>query len=197
MPTPSAIWTTPPDWATSYVVLADDLDTYLSSNLLYLYTYGGLAQGTSFPVSPVTNQKFYRTDRNLQYYWDGTRWLTTSLFDVRMPYATNSGSTDNFTGMAPFPGLYIPYFVRLDVMCNTGVTNTGSNYWSFAFGQFGSAYATLTTAALGASATDQRLTTSTFSQPGSIPAYVYIKTTKTGTPSDTTFWVVAQYRYIG
>lgn len=45
----------------------------------------GVAEGTTFPASPLTNQKFYRTDRNIQYYYDGTRWLSTQLFTVAIP----------------------------------------------------------------------------------------------------------------
>lgn len=40
------------------------------------------AAGTSFPLSPGTNDRFYRTDRGLEYYYDGTRWLSTQLFTV-------------------------------------------------------------------------------------------------------------------
>jgi hypothetical protein len=35
--------------------------------------------GTSFPGSPTTNDRFYRTDRAIEYYWDGTRWLSTQI----------------------------------------------------------------------------------------------------------------------
>lgn len=41
---------------------------------------GGIASGTSFPGSPATNDRFYRTDRRIEYFYDGTRWLTTQLF---------------------------------------------------------------------------------------------------------------------
>lgn len=37
--------------------------------------------GTSFPGSPVTDDLFYRTDRDLLYFYDGTRWLTTHLYE--------------------------------------------------------------------------------------------------------------------
>jgi hypothetical protein len=39
----------------------------------------GGASGTSFPVSPATDDKFYRTDTRIEYFYDGTRWLSTSV----------------------------------------------------------------------------------------------------------------------
>ena len=38
------------------------------------------ATGTTFPTSPVTDQRFYRTDRRIEYLYDGTRWLSTQVF---------------------------------------------------------------------------------------------------------------------
>lgn len=40
----------------------------------------GLQSGTSFPGSPSTNDLFHRTDHNLVYYYDGTRWLSLNLY---------------------------------------------------------------------------------------------------------------------
>ena len=40
--------------------------------------------GTSFPSSPATNQRFFRTDiqGGLWFFYDGTRWLSEKVFDV-------------------------------------------------------------------------------------------------------------------
>lgn len=40
----------------------------------------GTQSGTSFPGSPATDDRFYRTDRRIEYFYDGTRWLSTQLF---------------------------------------------------------------------------------------------------------------------
>jgi len=40
----------------------------------------GLPSGTSFPGSPANNDLFYRTDLDLLFFYDGTRWLTTQAF---------------------------------------------------------------------------------------------------------------------
>jgi len=53
--------------------------------------------GTAFPGSPTSGQFFYRTDRRLEYFYDGTRWLTKQLFlssstpeDAGLPWAVTS-----------------------------------------------------------------------------------------------------------
>lgn len=51
-----------------------------------------LENGTSFPVSPSTDQRYYRTDRNLEYFYDGTRWLTVTLFNSQVEFAYVSGT---------------------------------------------------------------------------------------------------------
>lgn len=43
---------------------------------------GGISSGTSFPGSPSNNDLFYRTDRDLLYFYDGTRWLTVQQFET-------------------------------------------------------------------------------------------------------------------
>lgn len=42
-------------------------------------------EGTAFPVSPTTGDRFYRTDRNIEYFYDGTRWLSTQLHTLAFP----------------------------------------------------------------------------------------------------------------
>jgi hypothetical protein len=44
-----------------------------------LQTLCAATGGTSFPVSPTTDDKFYRTDTRIEYFYDGTRWLSTSV----------------------------------------------------------------------------------------------------------------------
>jgi hypothetical protein len=36
--------------------------------------------GTSFPGSPATSDRYFRTDRNIEYVYDGTRWLSMQQF---------------------------------------------------------------------------------------------------------------------
>lgn len=56
--------------------------------------------GTSFPGSPATNQRFFRTDLGMEFFYDGTRWVSSTLHiapfpqhDTNQPYsATNNNN---------------------------------------------------------------------------------------------------------
>jgi hypothetical protein len=97
---------------------------------------GGYSQGTTFPGSPSTNDKFYRTDLNLLCYYDGTRWLTVQVFETAaipgtslMPYSATRLANLRFALRQDF-GIYMTRF-----NCQTFVSGTsnGSNYWTVAF----------------------------------------------------------------
>ena len=44
--------------------------------------------GSSFPASPASGDIFYRTDLHMEFYYDGTRWLSTQIFvwDMTPPF---------------------------------------------------------------------------------------------------------------
>jgi hypothetical protein len=79
-------------------------------DLATLADAAGIPSGTSFPGSPANNDLFRRTDLDLVYFYDGTRWLTLNLYvtplpssDALMPLsATNTG----WRVMAPWAGVY-------------------------------------------------------------------------------------------
>ena len=94
----------------------------------------GYDEGTSFPVSPSSGDKFYRTDRNLLYYYDGTRWLTTTLYvatptlaDAGTPPYSASPGTHGYLAVDP---TYDMYLVALEGTTGIFGTNDASNYWT-------------------------------------------------------------------
>lgn len=70
-------------------------------------TGGGGGEGTqagiAFPVGPVAGQRFYRTDRKIEYTYDGVRWLSTQLHTLWFPKVV--GAADNTDAPAPVPWL--------------------------------------------------------------------------------------------
>lgn len=93
--------------------------------------------GTSFPGSPTTGQRFFRTDRGIEYYWDGTRWLSTQLFSLPISTqdAVNPLSASSQHRVAnPHWNRYAIYVER--VMTQTYLTSgtTASNYFTVNFG---------------------------------------------------------------
>jgi hypothetical protein len=84
-----------------------------------------LARGTSFPGSPATNDRFYRNDRQIEYYYDGTSWLSTQIFGVDLN--ANPAVSANTTGYQrvanPQYGgalIYITEIVSMYILTGTG-----------------------------------------------------------------------------
>jgi hypothetical protein len=40
--------------------------------------------GTAFPANPATNDHFYRSDLQMEFYYDGTRWLSAQLYSCQL-----------------------------------------------------------------------------------------------------------------
>lgn len=96
------------------------------------------ARGTSFPGSPATGDIFYRTDRNIEYVYDGTRWLSTQLFVLS--FAPESGVINGITAGGVPQRAGNPWWNIYDIYVETGqvttiLTNgtTASNYFTLQF----------------------------------------------------------------
>lgn len=63
--------------------------------------------GTSFPGSPASGDRFYRTDVNIECVYDGTRWLSTQMFELDLTSLFDiSGTTKSAAKPVPFSGTY-------------------------------------------------------------------------------------------
>jgi hypothetical protein len=97
----------------------------------------GYSEGTSFPGSPSTNDKYYRTDRNLLYYYDGTRWLTTEVFcielkreEVALAWPASATGSPYHRATLPFGSDYDYYLLDWHWGSFVLTTNNGTNYWT-------------------------------------------------------------------
>lgn len=76
---------------------------------------GGISSGTSFPGSPSSGDLFFRTDRNIVYFYNGTNWLSTFLLSIDMIHAGSSITANtNFFINVPYRGTYSIWLERLD-----------------------------------------------------------------------------------
>jgi hypothetical protein len=86
--------------------------------------------GTSFPSTPATNQRFWRTDikGGMGFHYDGTRWLSDNEYQI--PYFTNAAAaTAILWGQAwDVAGLDV-YLGRCENALAISTTNDGSNNW--------------------------------------------------------------------
>jgi hypothetical protein len=56
------------------------------------YTGSRWGSGIAFPSGPITGDRFRRTDRNMDYVYDGTQWLSADVFILPMGAWANSAT---------------------------------------------------------------------------------------------------------
>lgn len=96
--------------------------------------------GTTFPVSPSTNDHFYRSDWQMEFYYDGSHWLTVQLLQVDMQpgQATNPGwagisssTSTSLRGVLPMYGYAASDIYLVDYVVNfyvNGGTALGASH---------------------------------------------------------------------
>lgn len=95
----------------------------------------GVPSGTSFPGSPTTNDLFYRTDLDILFVYDGTRWLCTCPHVtplIRPDYTALSATTATYARTnVPDPlggsDIYVTSFFG-DVNISGGGTALGASH---------------------------------------------------------------------
>jgi hypothetical protein len=112
------------------------------------YTGAVWGSGTAFPAGPSTNQRFTRTDLGMDFYYDGTRWLSTQLFTLEgIPGSTGTSgemaaggvdlaaTTTSGAGVIPVPSLqggsdiYLVNYVAT-FFVNGGTALSASHKWA-------------------------------------------------------------------
>ncbi len=174
----------------------------LSAGSLTATGGGGLSSGTSFPGSPSTNDLYFRTDRGIIYFYNGTRWLSVDLMKTDMstqtalaPY-TASGASTQF-GVA-FGGEYDLWLEEFITNSAVVTTNTGSNYWTIPLTRDPSAtaLASYTTASDTVNVnTKHRVTIGALN--GTSDGYFTCNPTKTGSPGSLYMQAMVTYRLVG
>jgi hypothetical protein len=156
--------------------------------------------GTSFPGSKATNDRYWRTDLHMEFYWDGTRWLSSQLFimsamsaPTALPITANTGFWLSSFGQST-NSIYVVDFRGATYVVTT---NTGSLFWTVRLADIGSTTvgsATFTTAA----DTPDVLTSHIVAVNTVVttPSLFQIVTTKTSTPGNMYLAMFATYRII-
>lgn len=163
-----------------------------------------LGRGSAFPtlaegITLVAGDRFFRSDSMIDTAYDGTRWLTRDVFEVRFPLVSgNTATGNNFTNLQSIPYLFIPYIIQFDVYVNTTATNSGTNFWYFDLMANGATQINrVSTATLAASTTNQRCV-ATNPITNTLTTYLYLNLApgKIGSPSAIDYYAVARYRYV-
>lgn len=165
---------------------------------------GGITAGVAFPGSPATDDLFHRTDRDLVYFYDGTRWLTINEYsvacgplDVLFPVTTTANNSYGST----YQGANGAYITRAELV-TISVNNDGSNYHTC---QLKSRVAAGTTTNLGSSFTtaadtpnnNVRHTVTVGAVLGASDQQFLVTYTRTGSNASIYVTVLVFYRLIG
>jgi hypothetical protein len=167
------------------------------------------AGGTAFPASPATNELYFRTDLGQEFYYDGTRWLSTALYSHLIEQAASTTtsisatSTWNQRVMRPLlRGGSDIYMVQLECMffVNSGGTALGASHkWVGTFHKADSANSLTTLITIninsGASSTWRVDLQSINALLGSFYE-LGIDWTKTGTPGSLVNHLMMTYRIV-
>lgn len=165
----------------------------------------GWNAATSMPSGPTTNQRVYRTDLGIEFYFDGTRWLCTCPHELAIPEMVNNSASPGTSNVIGLPtGVHSIYITRWQATSLVLTTNDGSNFWTMKL-----VYKT-------APNTDNDLTGFTFTTaadtvttqtrhnvaPTAVTAAstflsLYHNLTKTGSPGNSYCSGVIHFRYIG
>jgi hypothetical protein len=92
----------------------------------------GIPSGNAFPDSPASGDRFYRDDRNIDYFYDGTRWLSTQIYSHSITTSLISGisATTTFYSPNPWWNLYSIYVEKFSTKSLNTSANTSTAYFT-------------------------------------------------------------------
>ena len=175
----------------------------------------GYDSGSSFPGSPSSGDRYWRTDLGMEFYYDGTRWLSTTLYhshtvqeniSAGSSYAAPNITLSTFNWPTPAIGSGSDVWLvaaEFDFFVNGGTALSGSHSWVTVLGKTIGANTQTTvltfTANSGASSVWRRDTQAigALLNNGTTHYAFNLLSTKTGTPGplfshcDITFRIVA------
>jgi hypothetical protein len=163
----------------------------------------GYPSGTSFPGSPSTNDIFYRTDLALLFFYDGTRWLTTTLYVLNCGFGVANSPTGN-DGYNAVPTETLDIWL-VSYIASTYVVapNDGSNFYTCHLNKTDAGNSNTSVASFTTAADTQnnwtRHVVAIGAALGGVATYKLITTsnTKTSAPGDLYHRPAFSYRMIG
>lgn len=160
--------------------------------------------GTSFPGTPATNDRYFRTDRGLEYFYDGTRWLTTELFEIFAAIPTSGLSASATISPAFYPyqgGTYDMWLVDARWVYQISTTHSGTQYWQADIHNFKNGTDTTVVSLVSDKATVGSYVNAAATTIGSLTGtdrqMLYIVVTKVSTPGTIVGGVAVRYRLVG
>jgi hypothetical protein len=178
-----------------------------------MYTTSSAAlmlHATSFPAAPVTSQRVFRSDRGIEYFYDGTRWLSRELFVAEYNQSGISASSASPTPLqTPYPETYDKWIeaIHTSLFVASGATalSDPSHKWELDLDKVGTSGTAFVNGdnilKIASGASDGVFRTPIVTTVGVLLGSGYSAMraawTKTGTPGNLTAYVLVLYRLVG
>lgn len=161
--------------------------------------------GSAFPGTPSSGQFFHHTTRRLNYYYDGTRWLTTTLYEVPinnsdalLPFSV---TTLGHRRTVPHAGVFDLWLEKFQTWFTVsgGTALSASHKWVVTLEKFPAASVVATvTIDSGASDTDRNSGQIAINAlVGTTNFQFAVRSAKTGTPGTLYIAPTLTYRMVG
>jgi hypothetical protein len=158
--------------------------------------------GAAMPTTPILNERFYRTDHRLEFFWDGTRWLCTCLHvvPVSLQDVISPLTGTNTVAYAALDNILDLWIEKIVLSTTVLTTNNGTNFWTVAAvrapsGTSLGSFSTGTTPDTAGTNTRHNITVNAAS--GTSDRFLNITATKTLSPGNIYVIGSYSYRYIG
>lgn len=166
----------------------------------------GVCSGTAMPTG-ATNDRVFRTDLGLMFYYDGTRWLSVNMFKQTVAQSLTgisaTSGTQGYLATSTIGSGLDMWLVSMEATFQVATTNTGSAFWTVEFEKVVAAgtATSLGTIVTSADSPDTWVSRSTSigAALGGVSTYKLIraKATKTSTPGNLFYALALNYRLIG
>jgi hypothetical protein len=163
------------------------------------YTGARWGSGTAFPSGPSTGDRYTRTDLDPRdYFWDGTRWLSETVYEMATSQQNISATTDSGFYAAVGNSASKMWMIDFRVMYQVSTTHSGTQYWTMQLWDASSgaiAAFLATTSKSGTSMQTIGPTAVGAVHPGSTLGF-YVHAIKVSTPGVLLYSYIVRYRII-
>lgn len=155
--------------------------------------------GTGFPTA-ATGDRYWRTDLRMEFFYDGTRWLSTALFEHFLGQMTGITATSAEVYTAVRPDAADMWLEDLITAMNAASGLSGSAYWTVECYSYDDASGSLRASTNNTSLTNAqwyRRATAIDALLGSSVDAFSVRAVKTSTPGAFTGGAMVTYRIVG
>jgi len=155
----------------------------------------GWNSATSMPAGPTTGQRVWRSDLAMEFYFDGTRWLSTTLYNAQPTFESLPPHSASTAARIANPSLTLNIWV-VSFWSETFVqtTNSGTQYWTITLDATSTVLSTISNTA-GALTRESASVGAQISTGAS--AWITFTVTKVSTPGTAFLPTTFNYRFIG